>query len=252
MDKKKIIVSAITIGATGALLIGATFAFFTDQETSSGNTLTSGTLKIDVNDNNSSGTFNVSFGVVSNLAPGDLTGVATIKVINTGTLNAATFGRLTLSGASSPDLSDELSIYNYKVEYFDNAVCTVTTNRWSGTDPYHGTASNMDWFIKDGDATLWNGVGGSENLKTWVTGDGPLDIPGTAWDMEGLEPNECYILTVQFQMDEDASNAYQGSSVTVGYEVLSGQINAAALNALGLGVGDMTVHIPYLQSQVTP
>ena len=113
----------------------------------------------------------------------------------------------------------------------------------------------MDWFIKDGDVALWNGVGGSENLNTWVNGDGPLDIPGTAWDMEGLKPDECYILTIQFQMDPDASNDYQGTSVTVGYEVKAKQINEAALLEEDLGgnwVAAIAAHLAYLLSQVTP
>jgi predicted ribosomally synthesized peptide with SipW-like signal peptide len=48
MDKKKIISSLITIGAAGALLVGATFAFFSDNETSTGNTFTAGTLDLKV------------------------------------------------------------------------------------------------------------------------------------------------------------------------------------------------------------
>src|SRR3990172_7407305 len=49
MDKKKIVTSLVTIGAAGALLVGATVAFFTDTETSTGNTFTAGKidLKID-------------------------------------------------------------------------------------------------------------------------------------------------------------------------------------------------------------
>jgi len=45
---RRIVGSIVTIGATGALLIGATFAFFTDNETSTGNTFTAGTLDLKV------------------------------------------------------------------------------------------------------------------------------------------------------------------------------------------------------------
>ena len=48
MDRKKIVSSLITMGAAGALLIGATFAFFTDNETSTGNTFTAGGLDLKV------------------------------------------------------------------------------------------------------------------------------------------------------------------------------------------------------------
>ena len=48
MDKKKIVSSLVTISAAGALLIGATFAFFSDNETSTGNTFTAGSLDLKV------------------------------------------------------------------------------------------------------------------------------------------------------------------------------------------------------------
>ncbi|MEX0616599.1 MAG: TasA family protein [Candidatus Woykebacteria bacterium] len=48
MDKRRIIASLATIGATSALLVGATFAFFTDQATSTGNTFTSGNADLQI------------------------------------------------------------------------------------------------------------------------------------------------------------------------------------------------------------
>lgn len=48
IDKKKVVSSLITIGATGALLVGATLAFFTDSETSTGNTFTAQSLDLKV------------------------------------------------------------------------------------------------------------------------------------------------------------------------------------------------------------
>ncbi len=73
MDKKKILTSAITIGATGALLIGATFAYFSDTSTSNNNKFTSGVLDLKVRDINEGFKDAVTASTVSptNWAPGE-------------------------------------------------------------------------------------------------------------------------------------------------------------------------------------
>lgn len=247
---KKIFFGLATIGFM-ALVIGGTLAYFSDREVSTNNTITSGTLKIDVNNNNSSGTFTFDLGNISTLAPGDKTGTATITVKNVGNFNAATFGRFTISADTG--LSNVLKLSEYKVEYF-NADGTPAP-RWNATDfdPYFGETINQDWWIKNGVMHPQFVIyGGNPNLMSWITGNGALDIPGYPWDEEGLKPGEYYTITFQFQMDPTAGNAYQDTSVTLGYEVKATQINADALNALGLGPADMSGHVSYLLSQVTP
>ncbi len=73
MDKKKIISSAITIGAAGALLIGATFAFFSDTSSSNDNIFSSGNFDLQVADNNEGFGDSVTASFVSpaNWAPGE-------------------------------------------------------------------------------------------------------------------------------------------------------------------------------------
>ena len=92
MDKKKIISSAITIGAAGALLIGATFAFFTDTGSSSDNVFSTGTLDLQLgNGATESATFSddvtATFGE-DNMAPGDCDEVGTLSIKNAGTIGA--------------------------------------------------------------------------------------------------------------------------------------------------------------------
>ncbi|MDD5433725.1 MAG: TasA family protein [Candidatus Pacebacteria bacterium] len=45
---KKIIISLAIIGIVGAIAVGGTVAYFTDTETSTGNTFTAGTLDLKV------------------------------------------------------------------------------------------------------------------------------------------------------------------------------------------------------------
>ena len=65
---KKIIISLSVIGAVAAIAVGGTIAYFSDTETSSGNTFTAGTLNLTVNTND--GTNTVVFNV-SDVKPGD-------------------------------------------------------------------------------------------------------------------------------------------------------------------------------------
>src|SRR4030042_6608796 len=72
MINSKILLSGATIAAAGALIIGATFAYFSDVGTSSGNTFGAGTLDLQLDDSdetsfvdNVTATFNVT-----DMAPG--------------------------------------------------------------------------------------------------------------------------------------------------------------------------------------
>jgi len=49
---KKIAISLGIIGVVGAIVIGGTIAYFSDTETSTGNTFSTGVIDIDINDQN--------------------------------------------------------------------------------------------------------------------------------------------------------------------------------------------------------
>ena len=79
----KILLSLSVIGAVAAIVIGGTVAYFSDTETSTGNTFTAGTLNLTVNDKDGE---NVILFNLSNLRPGDQPkGKYTIK--NIGSIN---------------------------------------------------------------------------------------------------------------------------------------------------------------------
>jgi len=89
---KKIILSLAIVGVVGAIAIGGTIAYFSDTETSTGNTFTAGTLNLAVNGQNE-GIIPV---VVGNIAPGWSRDI-TYTVKNTGTIS----GNLLLASGSS-------------------------------------------------------------------------------------------------------------------------------------------------------
>ena len=73
MSTTRIVTSLVTIGVASALLIGATFAFFSDTSTSNNNKFTSGVLNLEVKDNDQGFQNNVTASTVSptNWAPGE-------------------------------------------------------------------------------------------------------------------------------------------------------------------------------------
>jgi predicted ribosomally synthesized peptide with SipW-like signal peptide len=79
----KILRSLLTIGAVATLAISATGAYFSDNETSNGNTFAAGSLDLTVDGNNNTNT--VKFNL-SNLKPGDQPH-GSYTLANVGTIN---------------------------------------------------------------------------------------------------------------------------------------------------------------------
>ncbi len=95
--KTKILISLSVIGAIAAIVIGGTIAYFSDTETSSGNTFSAGTLDLKVNDKEGSTVDKIT---ITNAKPGD-SGSYTWTAKNVGTVA----GKLSLvvSGITNDD-----------------------------------------------------------------------------------------------------------------------------------------------------
>ncbi len=78
---KKILISLSIVSMAGAIGIGGTVAYFSDTETSTGNTFTTGTLDLKVNGEDAFIPFEIS-----NMKPGDTLGTATYTIKNNGSL----------------------------------------------------------------------------------------------------------------------------------------------------------------------
>jgi len=78
---KKIIISLAVIGIVAAIAVGGTYAYFSDTETSTGNTFTAGTLDLKVNGEDVFVPYSVS-----DLKPGDSRGTDTYTIKNNGSL----------------------------------------------------------------------------------------------------------------------------------------------------------------------
>jgi len=80
---KKLITSIGIVGVVAAIAIGATVAYFSDTETSTGNTFSAGTLNLTVNDKDGQ---NVVLFNLSNLRPGNQP-EGSYKIKNVGSIN---------------------------------------------------------------------------------------------------------------------------------------------------------------------
>ncbi len=89
---KRILISLMTMALVGALVAGGIYAYFSDTETSSGNTFTAGTLDLEVDDENPWTSTGVT---VSNMEPGAAAVPVDITCENVGTLTGDLYLRIT-------------------------------------------------------------------------------------------------------------------------------------------------------------
>lgn len=126
----------MSIVAALALVGGATFAFFSSAATSSANVFASGTLNLALCDGNepcpetSNATQNVTatFGL-DNMKPGDCTGVQTLTLKNTGSINA---GSVDIAAANNNGtFSPWLRINSLTYDGGAQSVGDPNANTWS-------------------------------------------------------------------------------------------------------------------------
>lgn len=237
---RKILGSLITIALVATVAVGASRAFFTDTDTSTGNTLTSGTLEMDVNHNNPGGdTFSLNLGTTSNMEPGSETNTATATMTNEGTTNLGWFGYFSWTGDT--EMADKLYIKTAQMEFLKPD--GVTT--WEATDPFitNGVGSGLyaAYFntLAAGDPT------GVISLSTWnsLTANNLMGTGGGVFT-GALKPGFKYRLTLQFGMHTSADNTYQGKSLNLTFNVKSTQVSESALVSLDAADTQVSIGAP--------
>ncbi len=178
---KKIILSLAIVGVVGAVAIGGTIAYFSDTETSTGNTFTAGTLDFNILDPATSGhqVFDVS-----NMKPGD-TITKYMVVTNDGSTNMKWKAWLTETTGSGI-LGDELQV------------------KWTINPTEYKYTTLPAGYISAGPA---NGV-----IKDWTN----IKSLGTmTWENPGavaFEPKWAAVYKIEVRMDTDAGNSYQNTT----------------------------------------
>lgn len=211
---KKIAISLGIIGVVAAIVIGATTAYFSDTETSTGNTFTAGTLDL---------TLEESDGVpitLTNMAPGD-SASGTITVQNSGTGSMA--GKLyATSNYVESDGGDTSAPDGEGINMTEDEVAKMLliTDFTADGDNILSQIPDVD---DDGRITVYDmvnditGLSLSDysspgRLETWYSYDDNM-ISGGSHD---------YSLTVEF--DSSADNRYQGDGITLTFTFLLTQL----------------------------
>ncbi len=189
MINRRIIASGLSIVSALAVMGGATFAFFSDSATSTGNVFAAGTLSIDITDQNEVTPFEAE-AIVSNWAPGD-ENLVNFDVLNTGTLPINVRGFATGTWGD-PGLDGE------------NRVRVIKVERWNGAswDPILDVPSGITGLFYD--------------TNNGLVGGAPFNVaPGGRAQ---------YQLTVEF--DPNSGNNFQSKSFTSSIQVEAKQTDA--------------------------
>jgi len=100
---KQIILSLSILAAVASIVVGATSAYFSDQEVSTGNTVSAATLDLTVNDQNA---FSGAIITAGNLMPGESGTTTVAKLSNSGTREGLALFKV-LTGTSTEGLDSE-------------------------------------------------------------------------------------------------------------------------------------------------
>lgn len=248
---RKILFSALTIGVVAVSVVFATNAYFSDTEVSENNTFTAGTLQVDVNNNESVGTFDMDLGTISSILPGDSTEEVSLLIKNTGSTNFAWFGYFDTANIVS-DMDKAIYIKSAKMEFLDP----------DGV----GTWEPMDHFINDGTGfglygAYYTGLANSDpfnviSMRTFNGSTNNMMGAGYGVFMGALKPNYFYKLTFTLGMAPLAGNEYQSASMDLVYRIRATQINGDAIGSLFAGDSRFTgasagaAHLPWLNAQI--
>jgi spore coat-associated protein N len=203
-NTKTVLMSVLMIGIVALVAGAGTFAYFSDVETSSGNTFTAGT--IDLTPDNP-GTFVTGLG---NLAPAEDNPAQSTTLTNNGTLDAATMnidvnitGEADGTGTQSPTSPDGTGVNMTANEYAETL--KVETLTWKGTD----LLGNVTESVTDGNnykdlaEVAAADLSGQAGLNSSESGDFVIDVTLDPDDAYGNNPQgDGVVISVQFDLEQ--------------------------------------------------
>ncbi|GAB7019850.1 TasA family protein [Halostagnicola sp. A-GB9-2] len=172
LTRRKILASTALIGGAGATAGAGTWAFFSDEETSEGNTISAGTLELDVNEGDG---FSYTW---ENAAPGDEEEVS-VSFQNTGSIDAAEL-------AIDTDVSGDEDL----AEYID-----LDLEYTNGDDPDGQTLAEL----ADGELSL-EGISAGEGASISI--DATFN-EGAGNDLQGASVEIDHTFTLRQEPGED-------------------------------------------------
>ena len=172
--KSALLTSIIALAVCVTMLVGTTFAWFTDSVTSSGNVIASGNLKVEMEWSDDCATWNEVDGAIFDYdkwEPG-YTEVKHIKISNTGSL-ALKYKLMIIANGEVTDLANVIDVYY--------------------VNPVTAKLESLDGLQSEGKLT---------NVLANKTAEAGSLTSGTST-----------VLAIAFHMDELAGNDYQGKKL---------------------------------------
>lgn len=184
---KRILLSSVSIFASLALAAGATFAFFSDSDTSSNNVFTAGSFNLVLSDTNETAVDNVTeTWTGTGMTPGGASVDATLQLQNLGTVAGNNVHVALANAVSTP--ADDMDKY-----------LKITTLEYDSV--------NILPLITESNAN------GFADLEDWAALAGSHSIPGSI-QLSLTNTGVNHPLHMVVQLDSTAPNAVQGDTVT--------------------------------------
>ena len=204
MINKKILMSALSITTALSLAGGATYAFFTDTATSTGNTFGSGTFNLNVRDNDQAFGENVtaSFTTPAGWAPGD-TYTDYICFRNNGSVPIEQILLdLNSTNSSSVEIDDKIYVKTFELGIVPEEACT--TVGVFGSDSLLPFTSGFEtrFGINTPISSLLTQIDGTKNVK-----DDLLD------EAAKLNPGQILKIRVGWEFDPTAESNVAGQNL---------------------------------------
>ncbi len=220
---KKILISLSIIGVVGAIAVGGTIAYFSDTETSTGNTFTAGTIDIAIDGSNP---WNKNY-TIGDLKPGE-TGYINFDITNVGknpvnvSKNVGYFQEST-GTVSEPECTDQSG-------WWDNPGGGCN---WNWNNQNHQDLNNVQTQIKYDLSVKVYSSQGEGNLIWWQ--DIYTDAEGqtlstvypsnTTYVALGMIPVGGHMkVTQSYHFSSQAGNAYQGDTLSFNITIKGEQL----------------------------
>ncbi len=198
--KSKILISIMTIALVASLAGTGLYAYFSDTETSSGNTFTAGTLNLKLANSGDPYTDGVTATWESpdNWAPGE-TVEATLYLQNHGTIDIGWIGIKPVNVAGTAGFADKIIVKGF-------SMADTASAKGIGVGDPDGFADFMaTWGIWGSTAPL--------TLAEFASGDYSFYTEPSDWLLLG-NIGTTTTITIEFEFDPEADNTYQGAWCT--------------------------------------
>ncbi|MEA2006698.1 MAG: TasA family protein [Patescibacteria group bacterium] len=225
---KKIVKSLSIITAVAAIVIGGTVAYFSDTETSVGNTFTAGTIDIDI-DGENPWTSNYNIG---DLKPGEV-GYINFRINNVGENPVDVSKRL--YGFSSTDITDDSNVTGYDCSQLDSNWNYTASSEPECVKENGSQVNNVESQIlydlsvevyngTDPDPIFWQAIYEAEASETL---DAIYDDGNNSVALGMIPVGGHMLVTQSYHFDYNAGNEYQGDGMMFNMEIYGKQLTGA-------------------------